>query len=93
MAWTIDFDKKAKKEFANLDKPVQKQIDKFLLKVIKSANPRQFEEALKGNMQSFWRYRVGDYRLICSIEDKVVTVLVLRVEHRRMVYKKAINDR
>ncbi|MFZ3068687.1 MAG: type II toxin-antitoxin system RelE/ParE family toxin [Gammaproteobacteria bacterium] len=88
MAWTIDFDKKAKKEFSSLDKSAQKQIDKFLLKLMKSANPRQFGEALKGNMQSFWRYRVGDYRLICSIEDNVLTVIVLRVKHRKEVYKK-----
>ncbi|OGT63510.1 MAG: hypothetical protein A3E85_00820 [Gammaproteobacteria bacterium RIFCSPHIGHO2_12_FULL_45_12] len=55
MAWTIDFDKKAKKEFASLDKSAQKQIDKFLLKLMKNANPKQLGEALKGNMQSFWR--------------------------------------
>ena len=90
MAWTIDFDKKAKKEFASLDKSAQKQIDKFLLKLMKSTNPRQLGEALKGNMQSFWRYRVGDYRLICSIEDKVLTVVVLRVKHRKEVYKKNV---
>lgn len=88
MVWTIDFDKKAKKEFANLDKPAQKQIDKFLLKLMKSANPRQFGEALKGNLQSFWRYRVGDYRLICSIEDKILTVIVFTIKHRKEVYKK-----
>jgi mRNA interferase RelE/StbE len=90
LAWTIDFDKKAKKEFVSLDKSAQKQIDKFLLKLIKSANPRKFGEALKGNMQSFWRYRVGDYRLICSIEDNVLTVVVLRVKHRKEVYKKNV---
>ncbi len=90
MVWTIEFDKKAKKEFASLDKSAQKQIDKFLLKLMKSANPRQFGEALKGDMQSFWRYRVGDYRLICSLEDKILTVVVLRVKHRKEVYKKDI---
>ncbi|MBX3708454.1 MAG: type II toxin-antitoxin system RelE/ParE family toxin [Gammaproteobacteria bacterium] len=90
MAWTIDFDKKAKKEFVSLDKSTQKQIDKFLLKLMKSANPRQFGEALKGNMQFFWHYRVGDYRLICSIEDNVLTVIVLRVKHRKEVYKKNV---
>ena len=79
--------KKHKNEFTKLDKPIQKQIDKFLLKLAKSANPRQFGEALKGNMQAFWRYRVGDYRLICDIEDKVLTVLVVRVQHRKEVYK------
>ena len=90
MAWTINFDKKAKKEFVNLDKSAQKQIDKFLLKLMKSANPRQFGDALKGNLQPFWRYRIGDYRLICSFEDKVLTVIILRVKHRKEVYKKNV---
>jgi len=90
LAWTIEFDRKAKKEFEKLGKPIQKQIDKFLLKLMKSAHPRHLGQALKGGLQSFWRYRVGDYRLICSIEDKTVTVVVLRVNHRREVYKKEL---
>lgn len=90
LTWTIDFDKKAKKEFANLDKPIQKQIDKYLLKLKKSANPRRFGESLTGTLGSFWRYRIGNYRLICSIEDNTLTVLVVRIRHRREVYKKEI---
>lgn len=91
MAWIIEFDKKAKKEFASLDKTTQKQIDKFLLKLINSSNPRRLGEALKGNLQPFWKYRVGNYRLICSIEDDIVTILVLRVKHRNEVYQTSLN--
>ena len=87
MAWTIEFDKKAKKEFASLGKPIQKQIDKFLLKLIKSENPRMFGEALKGNLQPFWRYRVGDYRIICQVNDEKITVLILAIGHRKEVYR------
>jgi mRNA interferase RelE/StbE len=87
LAWTIEFDKKASKEFKSLDKSDQKQIDKFLLKLIKGPNPRQYGQALKGSLKPFWRYRIGDYRLICNIEDEVLTVLVLRVKHRKEVYK------
>lgn len=90
MVWTIEFEKKAKKEFSALDKSAQKQIHKFLLKLMTQVNPRQFGEALTGNMGSFWRYRIGDYRIICSLEDAVLTVRVLRVKHRREVYKKEI---
>lgn len=89
MTWTIEFDKTASKEFKKLDKDAQKQIDKFLLKLIKAKNPRQFGDTLTGNLKSFWRYRVGDYRLICSIEDHILTVLVVRVRHRKEVYKKS----
>lgn len=88
MTWTIDFDKKAKKEFLKLDKSVQKQIDKFLSKLKKNNDPRKFGRALTGNLSSFWRYQVGDYRLVCSLEDDILTVLVVRVRHRKEVYKK-----
>lgn len=88
MTWTIEFDKKASKELKALDKTAKKQIDKFLLKLMKSRNPRQFGESLKGTLGSFWRYRVGDYRLICDIADQVLTVLIIRVQHRKEVYKK-----
>lgn len=87
MAWTIEFDKKAEREFKKLDKVNQKKIDKFLLRLIHN-KPRNIGRALKGKLGSLWRYRIGDYRLICNIEDKILTVVVLRVSHRRHVYKK-----
>ena len=91
MAWKIEIDKKALKGIAAQDKPVQKRIASFLKdKIAKLANPRSIGEALQGELKKFWKYRVGDYRLICSIEDKIVTVLVLRVDHRRQIYKKSI---
>lgn len=88
MTWTIEFDKKSSKEFQKLNKTIQKQIDKFLLKLIKTRNPRIHGESLQGSLKSFWRYRVGDYRLICSIEDEILNVVVIRVKHRKEVYKK-----
>ena len=88
MIWKIEIDKKALKELAALDKPVRKRIASFLKdRLAKLENPRSIGEALQGQLKSFWKYRVGDYRLICSIEDKTVTVLVLRIDHRREVYK------
>ncbi len=87
MAWVIEFDAKAKKDFLKLDKVAQNQIDKFLLKLIKLDNPRQIGQALKGKFISFWKYRIGSYRLICNIEDKNVIILVLKVDHRKQVYK------
>ncbi len=92
MSWTIKFDKKAKKEFKNLDRQAQTQIDKFILKLIKSANPRLFGEVLKGSLKSFWRYRIGNYRLICHLEDNTVTILVLKVGHRKDIYIQSMTD-
>lgn len=84
----IDFDKKAKKEFAKLDKKIQKKIDKFILKLTKASHPRRFGKPLDGNMNHLWCYRVGDYRIICSLEDDIVTVIILKVAHRKKVYLK-----
>lgn len=58
------------------------------MRLSKSSNPRQVGHALKNKLQSLWRYRIGDYRVIRNIEDKILTVVVLRVSHRRHVYKK-----
>lgn len=91
MAWKIEIDKKALKAIAALDKPIQKRIASFLKdKLAKLENPRSIGEALQGELKKFWKYRIGDYRLICSIEDKTVTVLVLHVDHRKKVYNKNI---
>ena len=87
MAWTIDFSDDAKKEFAKLDKPVQNRINKYLTERIEGCkNPRHFGEGLTANLAGLWRYRVGDYRIICQIEDTIVTVLVLSIGHRSIAY-------
>ena len=70
---TVVFAEKAKKEFLKLDKPVQKQIQIFIVKLQSMKDPRSGGKALGGNFAGMWRYRVGDYRLICEIEnDKIL---------------------
>jgi mRNA interferase RelE/StbE len=85
MAWKIEFDRAALKE---LDKPVARRILKFLNdRVGKLDDPRKIGARLQGTLSEFWKYRVGDYRLICSLENNRLVVLVLRIGHRREVYK------
>ena len=70
---TVVFAEKAKKEFLKLDKPVQKQIQIFIVKLQNMEDPRVSGKALGGNLAGMWRYRVGDYRLVCEIEnDKIL---------------------
>jgi len=71
-----------------LDPQIARRILKFLFqRVDKLDNPREIGEALKGfELGEFWKYRVGDYRIICRIEDDVLTVLVVRIAHRSKVY-------
>lgn len=89
MAWQIEFDEKAKKYLATLDKPIAKRIITFLRERVACLDdPRSIGEALKGSkLGEFWKYRVGDYRLVSTIEDERVTVLVIKIGHRREVYK------
>lgn len=85
--WRIIFDPKAEKEFFKLDISIQRQIQQFLRKnIASSCNPRQFGKALTGKLSHFWRYRIGDYRLLCSLEDHDFTVLIIKVGHRREIY-------
>ena len=89
MAWRIDFDEEAIKELAKLDKPVARRITAFLReRVAPLEDPRSIGEALKGSrLGEFWKYRVGDYRIIASIEDGALRILVVRVGNRRNVYR------
>jgi len=89
LAWLIEFDAKAKKELASLDKTIAKRITAFLReRVAMLDNPRSIGEALKGSkLGDLWKYRVGDYRVIASIEDSALRILVVRIGNRREVYR------
>ncbi len=89
MAWTIELAADARKELAGLDRPVAQRIHRFLRdRLAQLDDPRSIGEALRGNrLGNFWKYRVGDWRIIASIEDDVVQILVLRIGNRRDVYR------
>jgi mRNA interferase RelE/StbE len=89
MAWKIEFDPAALKELSRLDKPVEQRILEFLReRVARLDDPRQIGASLQGTLSGLWRYRVADYRLICSLENDRLVVLVLRIGHRKEVYKR-----
>jgi mRNA interferase RelE/StbE len=89
MAWNLELSPRAQKQLDKLDKTVARRISKFLYqRVGKLDDPRQIGERLQGTLSEFWRYRVGDYRIICSLEHDRLVVLVLRIGHRREVYKR-----
>jgi mRNA interferase RelE/StbE len=89
MAWEIKFSSLAQKNLQQLDHQVVQRILKLLHERIGPLdNPRNIGEALKGSrFGDFWKYRVGDYRLIASIEDNTLQIIIVRVGHRREVYK------
>ena len=89
MAWQIKFDDASKKDLAKLDKQIAKRITEFLReRVAVLDDPRSIGEALKGSkLGDFWKYRVGDYRIISSIEDGALRILVVKIGNRREVYR------
>jgi mRNA interferase RelE/StbE len=89
MAWTVELDPSAEKELDKLDPQEAKRILRFLFeRVAHLENPRSIGEALKGSrFKTLWKYRVGDYRLISSLEDNVARVLVVKIGDRKEVYR------
>lgn len=89
MAWSVEIAESADGELGKLDPQHRKRILKFLYgRVAKLRDPRSIGSALQGSrLGEFWKYRVGEYRLICKIEDDRLVVLVLRVGHRKEVYR------
>ncbi len=89
MAWQIDFDQSAKKELAKLERQVARRLIDFLKnRVLNLRDPRSVGQALRGStLGEFWKYRVGDFRIIASIQDDRMIVLVLRVGNRNDIYR------
>jgi mRNA interferase RelE/StbE len=87
--WTIEFDLVARRELDKLDKPIANRILKFLYqRIARLDSPQQVGKKLQGALSAYWKYRVGDYRIICSIEHDRLVVLVLRVGHRSQMYSR-----
>lgn len=90
MAWAVEFAPAAAKDLQRLDRTAAQRLLRFLDERIRHGNdPRAIGEALRGErLGAYWKYRVGDYRLICRIEDARVVVAVVRVGHRGGAYQK-----
>jgi len=89
LAWRIEFHPRAEKELAKFDRDTARRIVRFLRdRVTTLEDPRGLGEALKGpEVGRFWKYRVGDYRLICDIQNARITIVVVRIGYRREVYR------
>ena len=89
MAWTVDYAETAKEQLRKLDKQTARRIVDYMDERITGLdNPRSTGKALTGPLGGLWRYRVGDYRVICDIQDGALRVLVVQVGNRREVYRK-----
>jgi mRNA interferase RelE/StbE len=89
LAWLIEFERDAEREIQKLDKQVARRILKFLRERVAALDdPRCIGEALTGSkLGEYWKYRVGDYRIIADIQDKRICIQVVRIGNRREVYR------
>lgn len=86
--WQVEFLPDAARDLKKLGAGAQQAILHYLrARIARSSDPRRFGHALTGDKKGFWRYRVGDYRIVASIEDRRFVVLVVKVGHRREVYR------
>ncbi len=88
MAWTLRLSETAKRQLRKLDVGSAQAILRYLNRLLlETSDPRERGSGLRANLAGLWRYRIGDYRVICSIEAHDLVVLVLQIGHRRDVYK------
>ncbi|MGB1187598.1 MAG: type II toxin-antitoxin system RelE family toxin [Cycloclasticus pugetii] len=89
MAWKVEVTELALKQLKKMGQSEGRMITQYLRKRIEPLDdPRQLGKSLKGELSNLWRYRVGDYRLICEINENELIVLVVRVGHRKGIYGK-----
>ena len=89
MTWLIDVKANVVKSLAKIDRKQADRIWEFLeVELVNMNNPRSKGKALSGNLKGLWRYRVGDYRIICQIIDNELVILVVELGHRKEIYRK-----
>ena len=88
VTWSITISPEAEKQAKKLGPSAEREIARYLRqRIAKAENPRHFGKPLSSNLAGLWRYRIGDYRLICEIQDEKLVVLVIKIGHRRDVYR------
>jgi mRNA interferase RelE/StbE len=93
LAWTIEFDPRVEKELRNIGPIAARRILDYLRnRVAVLDDPRKLGKPLKGQFTELWRYRVGDYQVVCELRHGALVILVVRVGHRKKVYRKPITS-
>ena len=88
MAWQIEFTQTSLKQLKKIDKAIAKRIITFIkIRIAEQDDPRVLGKALQGKtLGVYWRYRMGDYRVICDIQDQKLIILVVEIGHRKDIY-------
>ena len=86
LAWKVELTDTAAKQLARLDKTQAQRITKYLRRLMQLEDPRDAGKALTGNWRTYWRYRVGDYRVVCETRDNELVIVAVLIGHRSEVY-------
>ena len=86
MVWTVEFDRSAEQQLEKLGSMTQRRIRAYLSELLQMEDPRLRGKGLTGDLGGLWRYRVGDYRLVCQIQNERLVILVVTIGHRSKVY-------
>ncbi|MCL2500241.1 MAG: type II toxin-antitoxin system RelE/ParE family toxin [Defluviitaleaceae bacterium] len=87
MTYTVAFSGAAARQYRKLDLFAKRQIDNYIFEYLEgTTNPRAHGKPLKGNLIGFWRYQIGNFRLIVDIQDNILTIWVIKVGHRKEIY-------
>lgn len=88
MSWRLEYTSRAVKQLRKLDRQASEAIRSWMKEHIDGCeNPRAYGKALTGTLSHLWRYRVGDYRVLCTFDGEELIVLAVEVEHRSKVYQ------
>jgi len=87
LAWRAELSPRALKQLRKLDKPTARRIIEYLRDISSGEDPRSRGKGLTGNLTGLWRYRVGNYRIIVSIEDDELLILAINIDHRSQIYR------
>jgi mRNA interferase RelE/StbE len=85
--WKLQYYLQSFKVLKKIDHASREMIYDYLNKIAKTTNPENFGKPLSANLKGFWRYRVGDYRIICEIKKNELIIVIIDIGHRSRVYK------
>ena len=88
MVWSVEWDEAALRDIKSLHKQIQERVFDYIdERILPAEHPRQFGKGLSANKSGLWRYRVGDYRILCNLIDDKSIIQILAVGHRKDVYE------
>jgi mRNA interferase RelE/StbE len=88
LRWRVEIDPRALRDLRRIDRGKAREILSYINeRILSQGDPRQLGKPLQGDLKGFWRYRVGDFRIVARIEDEVLLVMVIAIGHRKEVYR------